>query len=162
MIKYYSIFLALAMAGCSAGRQRVPAPSTVAVARSMAVAGESVLRAERSLSMGRAAAALLERTATPEQQPAVKEVQEALQGASQELEAIRVSLQKGSGEVAMLQARIDGMADDYGHALENERRARATTARWRAWALRLGLLSGLLGVWLLRKPLLRLFGVPVM
>lgn len=161
-MRYALIITVLVLAGCSSTRTRVPAPSTVAVARSVETAKESVSRAGKSVTTAKAAVAALEKTATPEQKPAVRTVKESLAVATAELEVIRVSLAKGTEETLLLQTRIDGMAADYGKALDNERAARAAADRWRKWALYLSLLSGGLAVWIFRKPLLRLCGVPIL
>lgn len=154
--------LMISFSGCASSKNIVPAPSTVAVAQSVDKAKESASRAGASVQSAKAALSKLEMTATDEQKHSVSVVKESLTTATRELDLIRVSLSKGSEETLILQSRIDGMAADYGRSLDKERAARAAANRWRKWALYLALLSGGLAVWIFRKPLLRLCGVPIL
>ena len=164
------------LCSCAGPRTRVPAPSTVQVARAAQSAGESTRKASASVERARTTAASvkaplarLAKSATPEQRPDVLLVSNAVSSMAGELAQARVSLQAAEAAQAEtlaqatdLQGRIDGMADDLGRAQDAERKSRDATGFWRAWALRLAALSGILLIWTFRKPILRLCGVPAL
>lgn len=129
----------LSLVGCAHGpTKRESTPS---------VAFVSTQKAKLHIEKAKTAVA---RIAVPE----AKRVEEALDMAEEELDV-------AGNKIIALQDQMKEVAQAKEDAESSALRAENAKRFWRSWALRLGSVAAMLGVWVFRKPLLALCGVPV-
>ncbi len=171
------ISMAMAMSACSgvprtgnSGRATAGAQAAVRSAVSYEKkAMDSAGKAKASLRVASAKASELLVVASAAEKPLETQLQTALGDAGAQLDSTVAELQTASGALADSSARVeavqtemDGVESELASAQESERRMAAAERFWRAASMKLGLLSGALGLWMLRRPLAMAFGVPLL
>lgn len=80
--------------------------------------------------------------------------------AEDDINTADIALDEASHKIESLQDQMRDLAQAKEVAQANELKAENAKRFWRAWTLRLSVVSGLLGLWIFRRPLLALCGIP--
>lgn len=158
--------------GCSAVPARIhpvsqAAISVLSAATSNARAMRSSAAVQSSITTARAQTAQLAATASEAQKPVVAQIEADLDAANKmvvetqaDLDQTNQALNKSTAQIGDLQMQLTDLSDakDASDKLANKEKASA--GFWRSVTWKLTLLSLGMGLWIFRKPLLALCGVP--
>jgi len=160
------------VSGCTTAQIARPVAASAGVRTAQASTAKASLSAAQvktSLATAAAAAAQIEGMATAEQKPVIAELSGALSEARAELEqtqtelsAASVSLEVSAVQVKEQESQLALALQGRHEAEEKTKTAEAALAFWRATAAKLSLLCVAGGIWIFRKPLLALCGVPTL
>lgn len=155
------IVLSLISGGCTIAHPSRVVASTAGVSHSIEAASQSAGAARTSIRTASEAVRFLSATATPAQKPAVVKIRQALGQADTHVATVSERLGESTARTTALQGRIDTLAEDLGTAQETASQAKVGARYWKGAALKLGIVSAALLLWLLRKPVAALFGIPM-
>ncbi len=163
----------LLLSGCVSAQRKVSPVSTYGVRASVQSAEDSArnaagsaLRAKLSLKSAADKTAELLVVATPMQKPLVLQIRtnleqtrSSLDATLEQLDATHGALADSAGRIGTLQTAIDGMGTELARAQDAERKEKIAREFWRGVAMKLAALSGVLGLWIFRRPLAALCGM---
>lgn len=156
------LFLPLLFVACAAPRRVDSAPSTAVVSSHIVKAQASAGKAKTSLKGANEAAAVLQKTASPEQKPAVNLLTAALTDAEGHVDSLTFQLVSATDQVHTLQGSIESLAKAHNRAVDRVIQAETRVRFWRRSTVSLAAVLTALLAYIFRKPLFRLLGFPAL
>ena len=138
-----------------------PEPSTASIRVAVQTAARSVQKASVGANVAKAAIERAQKRPELSSAPELDEALSAVVGTIEHLDETQVALGASETRIDSLNAEVESLTQAAGNAETGRMKEATAKAFWRGCALKLGALSLGLLLWVLRRPIAAMAGVPI-